>query len=60
MELKVPFLYISFSDAAHIINLRCNKMRGATSGAGTAYTSGAPEFNPFICWICVTESLISV
>ena len=35
-------------------------MRGATSGAGTAYTSGAPEFNQFICWIGVTESLISV
>jgi hypothetical protein len=32
----------------------------ATSGAGTAYTSGALEFNQFICWICTTESLISV
>jgi hypothetical protein len=39
MELKVPFLYISFSDAAHIINLRCNKMRGASDHMVVGFTT---------------------
>ena len=29
----------------------------ATSGAGTAYPSGAPEFTPVFSGVCVTRSL---
>ena len=31
---------------------------GATSGAGTAYPSGAPEFNPSFSGVRVTRSLV--
>jgi hypothetical protein len=31
---------------------------GATSGAGTVYPSGAPEFTPFFSGVCVTRSLV--
>ena len=30
----------------------CNNMTGATSGAGTAYPSGAPEFTPALYFVC--------
>jgi len=30
---------------------------GATSGAGTAYPSGAPEFTPGFCGVRVTQSI---
>ena len=33
-------------------------MTGATSGAGTAYPSGAPEFTPGFSGIHVTRSLV--
>jgi hypothetical protein len=33
-------------------------MIGATSGAGTAYPSGAPEFTPIFSEVCVTWSLV--
>ena len=33
-------------------------MTGATSGAGTVYPSGAPEFTPFFSGVCVTRSLV--
>ena len=33
-------------------------MTGATSGAGTAYPSGAPEFTPVFSGILVTRSLV--
>ena len=33
-------------------------MIGATSGAGTAYPSGAPEFTPIFSGVCVTRSLV--
>ena len=32
-------------------------MAGVTSGAGTAYPSGAPEFTPIFSGVCVTRSL---
>ena len=31
---------------------------GATSGAGTDNTSGAPEFTPVFSGVCVTQSLV--
>ena len=31
---------------------------GATSGARTAYPSGAPEFTPVFSGVCVTRSLV--
>jgi hypothetical protein len=38
----------------------CNKINttGATSGAGTAYPSGAPEFTPCFSGVRVTRSLV--
>ena len=33
-------------------------MTGATSGAGTAYPSGAPEFTPGVSGARVTRSLV--
>jgi hypothetical protein len=30
----------------------------SNSAAGTAYRSGAPEFNPVFKWVCVDHSLI--
>ena len=38
----------------------CNKSNtmGATSGAGNAYPSGAPEFTPSFSGVCVTRSLV--
>jgi hypothetical protein len=38
----------------------CNQINttGATSGAGTAYPSGAPEFTPIFSGVRVTRSLI--
>ena len=38
----------------------CNQINttGATSGAGTANTSGAPEFTPVFSGVCVTGSLV--
>jgi hypothetical protein len=32
--------------------------QGATSGAGTAYPFGAPEFIPVFSGVCVTQSLV--
>jgi hypothetical protein len=39
----------------------CNYINttGATSGAGTAYPSGAPEFTPVFSGVRVTRSLVS-
>jgi hypothetical protein len=36
----------------------CTALTGATSGAGTAYTSGAPEFSPVFSGVRVTRSLV--
>jgi len=38
----------------------CNYINttGATSGAGTAYPSGAHEFTPGFSGVCVTRSLV--
>ena len=33
-------------------------MMGATSGAGTAYPSGAPEFTPGFLGVCVAQYLV--
>jgi len=35
-----------------------SKTMGATSGAGTAYLSGAPEFTPVFSGIHVSQSLV--
>ena len=38
----------------------CNYINttGATSGAGTAYPSGTPEFTPVLCGVRVARSLV--
>jgi len=44
----VPFVVITIRSCPHEILPDCNKSdtNGATSGTGTAYLSGAPEFTP--------------
>jgi hypothetical protein len=41
-------------------HLVCNKSKttGATSGAGTTYTFGAPKFTPVFGEVCVDQSLV--
>jgi len=41
-----------------IIYDKISNTTGATSGARTAYPSGAPEFTPVFSGVCVTRSLV--
>jgi hypothetical protein len=42
------------------LNRHMRMTTGATSGAGTAYPSGAPEFTPGFSWVRVTRSFVTL
>ena len=59
--LVVSYLVnVTFLGEKNIIHWACNKSNttGATSGVGTDYPSGAPEFTPGFQWVHVARSLV--